>query len=113
MQLEILRANTEEHVVDWGDSQDEFSFPYAPRNDVTKPHIFSHTYVVNRGDVKHCTTSLGRTTCQFPIKIQVQDSWGWCNDADKITKCHNDELGNGRIDSTSWYDTGLKVIVRP
>lgn len=91
--------------IDWGDSQDEFAFPYAPRNDTTKPHIFSHTYVVNRGDTAHCTTTNGRTTCQFAIKIQVQDSWNWCNDANATASCHTNPSG--------WVDTGLRVIVQP
>lgn len=99
--------------IDWGDNQDEFAFPYAPRNDTTKPHIFSHTYVTNRGDVNHCKTVNGRTTCQFPIKIQVEDSWNWCNDGDATTTCHNNTLSNGKKDSSKWFDTGLKVIVQP
>ena len=91
--------------IDWGDNQDDFAFPFAPRNDPTKPHIFSHTYVVNRGDTTRCTTVNGRTTCTFPIKIQVEDSWKWCNDDPAAPICN--------ADSTKWFDTGLKVTVQP
>lgn len=99
--------------IDWGDTQDEFAFPYAPRNDTSKPHIFSHTYVVNRGDTSNCDTVNGRTTCEFPIKIQVEDSWEWCNDADATKACYNGSLSNNKKDSSRWFDTGLKVIVQP
>lgn len=91
--------------INWGDNQDEFAFPYAPRNDSSKPHIFSHTYVVNRGNTTNCKTTNGRTSCQFPIKIQVEDSWGWCNDPSPTPICLKD--------ASKWYDTGLKVIVQP
>jgi len=91
--------------INWGDNQDEFAFPYAPRNDSSKPHIFSHTYVVNRGNTTNCKTTNGRTSCQFPIKIQVEDSWGWCNDPSPTPLCLKD--------ASKWYDTGLKVIVQP
>jgi hypothetical protein len=108
--------------IDWGDQQDNFAFPYAPRNDPAKPHIFSHTYVVNRGDTTHCKPFGSRTSCEFPIRIQVQDSWGWCSDASAVAngpdiQCQGNVdgtlLGNGRIDSSSWVDTGLTVVVQP
>ena len=105
--------------IDWGDGQDDFAYPFAPRNDPAKPHIFSHVYAVNRGDTKNCTTKNGRTNCEFTIKIQVKDGWGWCNDATdnssgNDTACHDtDILGNNRYDPKQWIDTGLKVIVQP
>lgn len=104
--------------IDWGDAQNDFEFPYAPRSDSAHPHIFSHTYAINRLDTEHCTPFGNRTTCTYPIKIQVQDSWGWCNDATRTTtssdnKCQGITDGNGRIDSTAWFDTGLTVNVQP
>lgn len=127
-------------IIDWGDAQDPIDFPYAPRTDVSHPHIFSHTYSVNRSDTIHCKPYGFRTTCAFPIKIQIKDSWGWCSDASRdtvtstaktssqinaiapqpaeevptiTTQCHNTLLGNGRFDSTKWYNTGLVVNVQP
>ena len=115
---DVEQVPLKEIRIDWGDSQDVFGYPYAPRNDPAKPHIFSHTYVLNRGDANNCKTVNGRTICQFAIKIQVVDSWNWCNDAVDNNaapdlKCHTDKLGNDRYDTTNWYDTGLRVVVQP
>lgn len=103
----------QEFTINWGDRTNSYTFPYAPRNDPAKPHIFSHVYSntgptcsgVNTSNC--CTTINGRRSCNYEISIQVKDNWGWCNNADVVTgsKCP-DSL-------SSWYDTGLRVRVQP
>lgn len=101
--------------IDWGDTIDTFAYPFAPRSDVSKPHIFSHVYVINPNN-PNCRAQGTRTVCEYPIRIQVSDNWGWCNDANRNgdqnvpdttpdTKCHPDPSG--------WIDTGLRVTVEP
>lgn len=94
-------------TIDWGDEIKGIPFPNAPRNDQTKPHIFSHPYVLNRGDASHCGLDGSRQyVCTYNIKIQVKDNWGWCNDkASGNSSCPNA--------STNWYDTGLTVVITP
>lgn len=94
--------------IDWGDTQDTYSYPYAPRNDPRQPHIFSHVYAYDRGDTDHCPRADG--PCEYHIRIQVKDNWGWCNDAvagsGADTKCYDDA-------PSKWVDTGLTVEVQP
>lgn len=97
--------------IDWGDGIDEFAYPFAPRNDPARPHIFSHTYTLNRGDATHCATTGLRTTCDFPIKIQVIDSWGWANDATVVN--NGPDVPSHGPTSAQWFNTGLKVHVEP
>ncbi len=95
-------------AIDWGDEIVSQPFPYAPRNDPSKPHIFAHAYVLNRStNAQGCSRdSTGQYVCTYHIKIQVQDNWGWCND---------NAGGNHNCPPTSanWYDTGLTVKVTP
>jgi hypothetical protein len=105
--------------VDWGDSQDAISYPYAPRTDPAKPHILSHVYVMSSGLAEDCPVDdSGRVVCVFKIKIQVVDKWGWCNDAHANGNlsshiCHETRLGDGQYDTSEWFDTGLSVRVEP
>lgn len=112
----------QEFTINWGDTTNSYAFPYAPRNDPSKPHIFSHVYnntgpTCSGGNtIDCCTITNGRKTCNYEIRIQVKDNWGWCNDATRNgnqsipdtvpdTKCQTDK--------TTWYDTGLTVRVEP
>ncbi|MBI2984254.1 MAG: fibronectin type III domain-containing protein [Candidatus Kerfeldbacteria bacterium] len=99
-------------IIDWGDTQDTIAFPFAPRNDPSKPHIVSHVYIANPGNPACRGGAGGRVSCEFRIKIQVEDNWGWCNDATAGTKCHRTiDARTGRFDSSTWYDTDLTVRV--
>ncbi len=101
--------------IDWGDKVDYFSYPYAPRNDPAQPHIFSHTYVVNRAD-KYCKPFGGRTACEYPIRIQVLDNWNWANDAkrdDATSTGPNGVADTQKQAEGTWIKTGLTVIVQP
>lgn len=94
-------------AIDWGDSSnpDQISFPFAPRNDPTKPHIFSHVYICNGGG-----------TCSYEIRVQVKDNWGWCNDAKKngsATDLDGTPDTACQSSPSSWNKTGLKVIIVP
>lgn len=89
--------------IDWGDKTDVIGFPFAPRNDPSRPHIIDHAYVVDSTS-QYCSRPPGtiRHTCTYPIQIQVKDAWGWCNTATATSACPN-----------SYVDTGLRVIVKP
>ncbi len=97
--------------INWGDTKNSYAYPYAPRDDSVNPHIFSHVYnntgpnCSAAGQTNCCTVSGGRKTCNYEIQIQVKDNWGWCNNAVAGTKCPED--------TSTWYNTGLKVRVRP
>jgi len=121
-------------TIDWGDSQDTYSYPFAPKSDPRTPHIFSHVYNYNRGDRTHCAVD---GSCVFNIKVQVKDNWGWCSEAavkwcanaNKTCSASTDCPGGAACDyrrepsglvqkcqessSTYWQDTGLQVVVNP
>ncbi|MBI5466835.1 MAG: hypothetical protein HY975_01305, partial [Candidatus Kerfeldbacteria bacterium] len=93
--------------IDWGDATDSFSYPYAPRSDASRPHVFTHVYVLNRADTTHCSTQAGRVVCDFKIRVRVKDNWGWCNNGTSADKCPDDATHQ------TWVDTGLTVHVEP
>ncbi len=98
--------------VDWGDGSPEtFSYPYAPRTDPKKPHIFSHVYTYNKSDSQHCNPATG--VCTYPIKIQVQDNWGWCSAARSSGNPATADTKGCDLPPSQWYDSGLKVLLIP
>ncbi len=92
--------------IDWGDGNvDTFAYPFAPRSDPTKPHIFTHVYILNRAATTNCSTQTGRVVCDFAIRVQVQDNWGWCGNNSNGADCPGDP--------STWQDTGLRVHLEP
>ena len=56
-------------TIDWGDGRaTQLRTRIAPRDDPSNPHIYFHPY--------HCESG----SCDFTIRIQIQDNWGWCSD---------------------------------
>jgi hypothetical protein len=63
-------------TIDWGDNSErtnDAGLSIAPRDDPNNPHVYTHTY--------DCEES----SCTYYPKIQIQDSWGWCNDGSRDT----------------------------
>ncbi|MFH0951603.1 MAG: fibronectin type III domain-containing protein [Patescibacteria group bacterium] len=64
-------------------------YPLAPKSSLNDPHVVTKAYRCDEGmtpcpaDEKNngCYDDETRT-CYFTPKIQVQDNWGWCNNAD-------------------------------
>jgi hypothetical protein len=87
-------------TVDWGDGEDQANdsnLAIAPREDPSNPHIYAHAY--------DCQDVL----CKYHPKIQVQDSWGSCNDgstASATTSCY----ANQNSVTNPWAGD-IKIIV--
>ncbi len=89
-------------AINWGDTVDSFNFPYAPRTDPSNPHIFSHAYTIKPGATDCHRGGTGATECDYHIKIQIKDNWGWASEASG---------GTNSLDSSQWIDSGLTVHV--
>lgn len=96
--VDVEQAPLKSVNIDWGDGKVE-PFP------AQKPFIYSHVYILNRADTSRCTSTNGRFTCDFKIKAQVQDNWGWCSNNSHGSACPGD--------SSTWQDTGLSVRLEP
>ncbi len=110
-QADTQQVPLESFNIDWGNRVTPLPYRYAPRNDPANPHIFSNVYsntgpTCSSANQKNCCTiTNGRKTCNYEIRLQVKDNWGWCNNASATDKCP--------ADPSTWYDTGLTVRVEP
>jgi len=102
--------------IDWGDGSpvESFYYPYAPRTDVRKPHVFSHVYTYNSADNTHCNES---GTCLFPIKVRVRDAWNWCSNASRVGSTVGPDgtadISGCELPSSAWPDSILSVTLNP
>lgn len=87
-------------TIKWGDGTETVDAPIkiAPRDDPSKPHVYSHVY--------HCQGTSG--VCEpYYIKIRVVDNWGWCSngtDGSNGALCSND--------TATWTDGPAIQVLR-
>lgn len=72
------------YTVDWGDGTvtSESDLQIRSKDDPKNPHTLGHWYQFKAGN-PGCSTN----KCEYQIRIQIEDNWGWCNENTANPEC--------------------------